>query len=305
MALNKVGICYHNRLPAAQVLAEELAAALADTAAGTWLCCAWDDSTLQGHLEGSDLIISVGGDGTMLWAARAALARGIPVLGVSMGSLAFLAELPGADAVRRIPTLLRGEVRIEERATLQAELLATAMGPGRAPGAREGPYYAVNDVVVARGTAGRPVSLRVAVDGAQVAALRADGVIVATATGSTAYSLSLGGPVLHPQAPELILNFAAPHMASARALVLPATASVEVWVETDHEAVLSVDGQVNRPLASGDGLRIARSPYPARFVRLHPPEETYHRLGRQLGWLAKTRPREAGAFGAGEGRARE
>ncbi|MFQ5879582.1 MAG: NAD(+)/NADH kinase [Dehalococcoidia bacterium] len=279
MTSNKVGICYHNRLPAARELAEELADVLSAVAASRWLCVAWDDAAMERYIEGTDLLISVGGDGTMLWAARAALTRGIPVLGISMGSLAFLAELPAADALRRIPTLLRGEVRVEERTTLQAEV--TSAG---AHGIR---YYAVNDVVVARGTAGRPVSLRVGVDGAAVASLRADGAIVATATGSTAYSLSVGGPVLHPQAPEMILSFVSPHMAMARPLVLPATATVELRVETDHQAVLSVDGQVNRPLASGDGVRVTRSPYPARFVRLRPPEETYHRLGHRLGWLGQ------------------
>ncbi len=277
--MNRVGICYHNKSAEAANVAMALKEAIGIVTNESWLCTAWDEETLNRNIDGTDLLISAGGDGTILWAARSALTRGIPVLGVRMGILAFLAELSASEALERIPALLQSESSIEERTTLQVEITA--------PGANAGPFHAINDVVVSRGAIGRPITLRVSVDGMEVASLRSDGVIIATATGSTAYSLAVGGPVLPPEAPELVLNFVAPHMTVATALVLPATATVEVQVGDDEEAILSVDGQTDRPLSTGETVRIVRGKYPARFLRTHAAGESYRKLGATLGWLPR------------------
>jgi NAD+ kinase len=277
--VNKVGICYHNKSAEAANVAKALSDALSGVASESWLCQAWDDETLKRNIDGTDLLISAGGDGTILWAARSALTHGIPVLGVRLGILAFLAELSASEALERIPTLLQSESSIEERTTLQTEIAS--------PIANAGPFHAINDVVVSRGAIGRPISLRVSVDSVEVASLRSDGVIIATATGSTAYSLAVGGPVLPPEASELVLNFVAPHMTVATALVLPATAAVEVQIGDDDEAFLSVDGQIDRPLVTGEVVRVVRGKYLARFLRTHTPGESYRKLGATLGWLPR------------------
>lgn len=281
--MNKIGIYYHERLPEARALAEELRVALLAQADEAWVGSVWDDNTSQQHLAGTDLIICVGGDGTVLRAAKLVLPRSVPILGVNMGRLGFLAELAADEALAKVPEILRGNGQIEERAMLAAKLVSPPQGGG--------PFYVLNDVVVGRAAPGRPVYVGVRVDDLPVASYRADAVIVATATGSTGYALSAGGPVLHPCATEMVVMPVAPHLVVPRALVLPPSSQVELWVETDHKAVLSVDGQEDLELVSGSRVRVTASPYVTRFLRLTPPSRFYTDLGHRLGWL----PSGAGA----------
>jgi NAD+ kinase len=248
--------------------------------AEVWLTPAWGDEEARRNLEGTDLLICVGGDGTMLWAARLVILHRVLLLGVNMGRLGFLTELRAEEAQQRLPAVLEGEFRVEERTMLHAEFLA-------APGASsegEKRYHALNDVVIGRGAPGRAVVVDVSLDGKSLALYRADAVIVATATGSTGYVLSVGGPILDPEAHELVLMPVAPHLAAARALVLPSATIFELRTITDHAAILSVDGQVNRKLANGEGVRVFHSPHLARFLRLGSPMDYYAGLGERLGW---------------------
>jgi NAD+ kinase len=240
-----------------------------------WQTSDWNDHEAQHNIEGTDAIICLGGDGSMLWAARAVVPHAVPILGVNMGRLGFLAELGPKDLMEKLPRVLGGEARVEERAMLQVTVPVWGQT-----------FQALNDVVVGRSLAGRPVYLDVSVDAHRLALYRADAVIVATATGSTAYSLSAGGPVLHPEARELILSPVAPHLAPARSLVLSADAVVDLVVSTHEGATVSVDGQVNRVLSSGDSVSVCRSPHVARFLRLYEPAEYYHILAERLDWLA-------------------
>ena len=146
-------------------------------------------------------------------------------------------------------------------------------------------HHALNDVIVGRASVGRPLYVETAVDGVRLAIHRCDAVIVATATGSTAYSLSAGGPILHPESPELLLTPVAPHLGSARPVVLPRDATIDLTVTADKEAVVSVDGQIDRPLASGDSVSVCRSAHTARFVRFSKPQDYYAVLAEKLGWL--------------------
>jgi NAD+ kinase len=246
-----------------------------------WLASAWDEREARRNLDGTELLICVGGDGTMLWAARLVILHPTLLLGINMGRLGFLAELGAEEALAKLPQILEGGFRIEERTLLHGEFLEA---PG-APAAEGKRYHALNDIMVGRGAPGRAVHVEASIDGKRLAHYRGDAVIVATATGSTGYLLSVGGPVLHPEAHELVLMPVAPHLAVARALVLPSSAVIELRVTSHEKGILSVDGQVNKELAKGEGVRVFHSSHLARFLRLGSPLDYYAALSQQLGWL--------------------
>jgi NAD+ kinase len=143
-------------------------------------------------------------------------------------------------------------------------------------------YYALNDVVVARGAVARVVYIEASIDGKKLTTYKADGVVVATATGSTGYSLSAGGPILHPSAKEFLLLPILPHLSLGYSLVLPATAVVRLRLATVHKATLSIDGHINPPLADGAVITVRRSLVSARFLRIHPKNAFYSTLERKL-----------------------
>ena len=207
--MNKVGIFIAARWRGANELLDSLRDVLDSQVEEVWQTSNWDDSPAQERIEGTDCIICLGGDGSMLWAARAVVPHAVPIFGVNMGRLGFLAEIGPKELMDMLPRVLAGEGRVEERAMLQAQVPAWGQT-----------FQALNDVVVGRSFAGRPVYLDVSVDGRRLAVYGSDAVIVATATGSTGYSLSAGGPILHPESRDLVLTPVAPHLAPARSLVL-------------------------------------------------------------------------------------
>jgi NAD+ kinase len=268
--LKKVGILYHPKITAAKALAEELSNLLLSLEASVWLCSAWEEERARAQMEGTDLLLSVGGDGTILRAVRAALGCYVPIVGVNLGRLGFMTELRRTEARDRIPVYLKGEGWIDERAMLEVELNG------------DGPFHALNDLFIGRGAIPRVVYVDTYIDGAHLTTYKADGVIMSTATGSTGYSLAAGGPVLYPQAKEIILNAISPHPTFANALVLPYTAVVELRVNTSHKAMLSIDGQINLDLEDGDSVKVRLSPHVARFLRAHPPTYFYSTLMNRL-----------------------
>jgi len=276
--LKRVGILYHPKIVAAGVLAEELEGFLPSLGTSVWLCSAWEEDKVKGCLTGTELILSIGGDGTILRAARAVVPEAIPIIGINLGTLGFMTELSAEECREKLPAFLAGEGWIDERAMLQVEVSRAGKGVTL-------PFNALNDVVVGRGAVSRVVRVDAIIDGAFLTTYKADGVIVATATGSTGYSLAAGGPILYPQAREMLLNPIAPHLVYANPLLLPSTAVVELETHTDHQAMLSIDGQVDLALESGDTLRARLSPHVTRFLRAQAPTFFYsslmHRLGRR------------------------
>ncbi len=290
--MNKVGCCYHPKLPddLGRRVAEELCAAADPHVGETWIASAWDEEATRRHVPGTDLLLCIGGDGTVLRAARAVIPHDTLLLGVNMGRLGFLTELDAAGALERLPEILAGAGRVEERAMLHAEIVAPeADDGGEAPpdGGPSGParHDALNDVVIGRVTLGRTVQVVVLVDGSRLADYRADGVIVATATGSTAYSLSAGGPVLPPESRDILMTPLSPHLAPRNSIVLPPTAVVEVQLAPGQQATMSIDGERDLDLAAGETVRVTLGPHRARFLRLNPPAQFYERLARRLNWL--------------------
>ncbi len=272
--MKKVGIFIAARWSGAKDLLESLRGALSAQVEEVWQTSSWDHSADVENIEGTDLIICLGGDGSMLWAARAIVPHAVPILGVNMGRLGFLAEIGPKELMDLLPRVLAGEGRVEERAMLQAQVPAWGQT-----------FQALNDVVVGRSTAGRPVYLDASVDGRRLALYRCDAVVVATATGSTGYSLSAGGPILHPESRHIVLTPVAPHLVPGRPLVLPEDAVIDLVVSMEEGATVAIDGQVNRSLESGDSVSVCRSPHVARFLRLSDPADYYGTLAKRLEWL--------------------
>jgi len=269
--VNKVGIFVAARWRGATGLVDGLRAALAAEVAEVWQTSSWDEPAAQEQIEGTDLVVCLGGDGSMLWAARAVVPHPVPILGVNMGRLGFLAEIGPQELMEKLPSVLSGAGRVEQRAMLQAQVPAWGQT-----------FQALNDVVIGRALPGRPVYMDVTVDGQRLAVYRCDAVIVATATGSTGYSLSAGGPILHPESRDLLLTPVAPHLTPALPLVLPGDAVIDLIVSTEDGAAVSIDGQVNRTLGSGDRVSVCRSPHVARFLRLSRPQDYYRMLAERL-----------------------
>jgi len=268
--VKKIGILYHPLNEAAYPLAEELKGFLESKGVSAWLCSAWECDEAKAQLDNTDLILTIGGDGTILRAAEVVVPAPIPITGVNLGKLGFMTELKAEEVKAKLPALLAGKGWLDERSMLEAELVAAD---------REAPrrFHALNDVVLARGEIARVVYVDASIDGEPLATYKADGVMVSTATGSTGYALAAGGPVLHPRAEEFLLVPILPHLSPAHALVLSAKTVVRLRINTTHKATLSIDGHINLPLPSGAVVTVKHSPDKIRFLRIH-PEKFYRSL---------------------------
>lgn len=266
--MNRVGILYHPRLEKARDLANKLADSLSEQGVKSWQCSAWEEDKAKSQVAGSDLILSIGGDGTILRVARIITPLAVPILGINLGRLGFITDLNADGALSQLPRLLDGEGWMEERAMLQAQL-------------QERSFHALNDVVV-RSTAVRLINIEVKIDGELLGTYRADGIILATATGSTAYSLAAGGPILSPQSREIILQPISCHLGLSHSLVLPPQSMVNLKTVDEDKAILSIDGQADLPLPGRQDVEVKLSPYLARFLRLNQPSYFYSSLRQKL-----------------------
>lgn len=210
--------------------------------------------------EGCDLIVVLGGDGTLLSAARAVGERQIPLLAVNLGGLGFMMTTGPDELPAALESVGRSDFRLDSRMVLEARLVRQGADIDR--------FFALNDVVVANGSVARLLHLAAYADGDYVCGYRSDGLILSTPTGSTAYSLSAGGPVMAPDVAALSLTPICPHTLSNRSVVLPATAEVEIRVSAgDEENYLSVDGQVGRHLEPEDVIRARKANHTVDIVQ--------------------------------------
>jgi NAD+ kinase len=226
--------------------------------------------------EGCDLMVVFGGDGTLLAAARALGGRQIPLLAVNLGGLGFLTAITRDEVYPELERALRGEHRIGARRMLCCEILRD--------GEKQASYDALNDVVVTKSSIARMIDLDAFIDRNFVCAYKADGLIIATPTGSTAYSLSAGGPIIFPKVGALCLTPICPHMLTNRPVIVPDTSIISVLNRGgDQEAYLTIDGQVGEPLQSGDKVVCSRSPHVLQLIR--PPRSMFFDVLRQkLSW---------------------
>lgn len=267
-------IFHHPKLTESEALARQIAAFLQAqglTAEYGFI----DEESTQTVARQADLLIALGGDGTMLRVSRAGALNNQPVLGINLGRLGFLVEVQPQDWQAALQRVIQGNYRIEERMMLHADHC------------REGvtlqSFEALNEVVLGRGSIVRPIRLQTLVDNELLTTYVADGLIVSTPTGSTAYALAAGGPVLPPETRNMLLVPISPHLSLNRSVVLPPESVVDITVRTDHEAVVSIDGQISLPIEDRDNLCVRLSQQVSRFVSLRPPTHFYKTLAESMG----------------------
>jgi NAD+ kinase len=277
MNITRVGILYHPMVEATHSKAEGLADFLRSRSLAAWVSSAWEQKKNKELLDDTDLILSVGGDGTILRSAQVALQNETPIVGINMGTLGFLTEIKATEAIDHLSEILDGKGWIDERAMLKVE---TSSEDPQAE--NSGTFHALNDVVVARGAIARLIHIETSINGEHLTNYRADGVILATATGSTGYALAAGGPVLHSHSEDYVMVPIVAHLGLNYSLVLSARTEVRLQITTTHQATLSVDGHINVPLTDGSTITVSRSSKKSRFLRIHPQNYFYSSLEQKL-----------------------
>jgi NAD+ kinase len=223
----------------------------------------------------SDIIIVFGGDGTLLGVARLVGSRGVPILGVNMGGLGFIAELGRDELCKNIDMLFSEECCFEERIMLLADVYR-----GRKKIAQQS---ALNDVVLNKAALARMFELDLDIDGQYVSSFRADGLIISTPTGSTAHSLSAGGPILYPTLETFLITPICPHTLASRPIVLPDTLHIEILIKSGEDVYLTLDGQVGVPLKTNDRVKVKKADYKTKFLTLH-DRDYFKVLRTKLKW---------------------
>ena len=230
----------------------------------------------KGELPGQvDLVIVLGGDGTLLSMARAVGDLGVPILGVNLGGLGFLTATTLEEMLPALERLLAGGMEIEERMMLSARLRRGGQGIGD--------YIALNDVVITKSAMSRIIDLSVSVGGRHAISYRADGLIISTPTGSTAYNLSAGGPILFPTMDAVVLTPIAPHTLSNRPIVVPGAQRIEVTLRAEQDVMLTMDGQIGVPLRERDVVEVQKAAARIRLVRF-PQKDFFSVLRTKLKW---------------------
>ncbi len=235
-----------------------------------------DDPDLRSAIRKNeaDLLIALGGDGTMLRSGHLCAPAGLPVLGINLGRFGFLTEIQRDQWLEKLPALLEGRYWIEHRMMLKAERWKDDTHLGT--------WQVVNETFVGQGRVKRPVRLETFVDGINLTTYVADGLIVSTPTGSTAYALAAGGPILPPDLRNILLVPVAPHLSIDRAVILAEGSSVTIQIESEHESIMSVDGQPPVEMFVGDRVEVCASEYNVSFVRVKEPNYFYDNLTQYL-----------------------
>jgi len=266
-----VAIAVHPKNDQAYSLAEEIGASLREQGKKVLLGRMDEDTLRNGMIDGKqDLLIALGGDGTMLRAGHISAASQVPILGINLGRYGFLTEIQRDEWQDALQRVLRGDFRLEKRMMLESILFRQGEEFGR--------WNALNDAVISRGETIRPVQLEVFINNRHLSTIVADAIIASTATGSTAYAMAAGGPILSPELRNIILVPVAPHLSIEQSLVLDESVLISVNVYTSHEAVISIDGQPAINLESQDHVEIRASKDVVQFIRFQDPGYFYRNL---------------------------
>ncbi len=275
-SFDRIAVVYPPQMPEAAAEGKHVAQALREMDVSHVVARQISNEELRSEIQSGafDLLIALGGDGTMLRAVHLSAPQGVPVLGINFGHFGFLIEVQRETWRQCLPDLLAGRFWVEERMMLVTEHWRA--------GSRLGSWQTLNEAAVARGQIVRPIVIDAQVDGAELACYVADGLLVATATGSTAYALAVGGPIMPPELRNMLIVPIAPHLSVDRAVILPEGAHVSLHIQTSHQAVLSVDGHPPAHLENGDEVRVAASDHTARFVRFEEKGYFYRNLTRYM-----------------------
>ncbi len=274
MTIKRMGVLAHPTRPQSAPIAEHIAHTLEAAGLDVWhFFSQWDDEQVRQQIAGTDMVVAIGGDGSMLRAARVCAPFGVPVLGVNTGHLGFLTEIRRVeDWGVTLDAVLAGGYWIEQRMMIAI----TAYHDDQIIAQSD----ALNDAVVSRGAVTRVIRLEAFIDHDWTTTYNADALIIATATGSTAYALACGGPILPPELRNILIVPVAPHLSLERPIVLPEGATVEVAVTLDNqpEIVLAADGIPLCDLCAGDRVSVQASHHVSRFVRLRERNYFYRSL---------------------------
>jgi NAD+ kinase len=270
-AIQRVAIATHPQLPIASDEAELIASFLHQQEIDTIHGSLYDeDLRNQVKINAVDLLIALGGDGTMLRAGHLCGPHGVPILGINLGKFGFLTAINRDEWDTALIRLLKGDGWLEQRMMLNAKQIHDENNIGS--------WHILNEVFIGRGAIVRPVHLDAYVDERFLTTYVADGLIAATPTGSTAYALAAGGPILPPELRNILLVPVAPHLSIDRAIVLAEGATVTVTVHTDHQAIICIDGQPPIQIKDGDQIHIRASDHTVQFVRIQDPGYFYRNL---------------------------
>ena len=264
----------HPSRPDTHPVAQEIANMLCNRGIEHWVYTVWDESRVSDDVAAADVVMAIGGDGAMLRAGRVCAEQGVPVLGVNMGWLGFLTEIQQPDDCESgLDALLAGNYWIEQRMLLQASLMEDR---SRIIGC----YRALNDVVISGNVFGRMVQIAAYIDKHWATTYNADALILSTPTGSTAYALATGGPILPPELRNILMVPMAPHLSMDRPIVLArgAVVDIEPTRENRHVVVLTIDGKVEAELGANQHVRITSAEPVSQFVRLRERNYFYRSL---------------------------
>ncbi len=272
--IKRIGVLAHPSRPDTHPVAREIAATLRQRGIENWVQAVWDEDSVARDVACSDVVMAIGGDGAMLRAARVCAEQEVPVLGVNMGWLGFLTEIEKPeDCAKGLDKLLAGDYWIERRMMLQAAVLEDKRRV-------IGSFRALNDVLVSGSVFGRMVQIAAYIDKHWATTYNADALILSTPTGSTAYALATGGPILPPELHNILLTPMAPHLSMDRPIVLSqgAVVDIEPTRENRHNVVLTVDGRVAAELDENQHICVKSAEPQSQFVRLRDRNYFYRSL---------------------------
>ena len=272
--IKHIGVLAHPLRPDTHPVAERIGETLVQKGIRQWVYTQWDESTFNADVAQTDMVIAIGGDGAMLKAARVCAEYDVPVLGINMGWLGFLTEVnrPG-DWDRTLPRLLSGDYWIEERMMLNVSVIENKLHECAS-------FDALNDVVISGNVFGRMIQIDAYIDKHWAITYNSDGLIVSTPTGSTAYALATGGPILPPELRNILMVPVAPHLSMERPIVLSEGAVLDIQPsdENRNQIVLTVDGKVVAELDDNQHICVKSAEHVSRFVRLRERNYFYRSL---------------------------
>jgi NAD+ kinase len=269
--VKEIGILYHPKVEKTERFANDLLHFLRSKDIKCWVHSSWDEAGARKALGNSDLIVSVGGDGTILRVARIIFPLGIPIVGVNFGNLGFMTELEAGEATDKLQLIINGEGWIDERVMLQARVSSSGHV-----------FHALNDVVAGRGKFLRLINIDVSLDGEFFSTYRADAVIISTSTGSTGYLLAADGPVMYPESRDIIMKAVCPHLNMDKAIIVSPSTRINLKVYTNHDAIVCMDGQVEETLKNGDEIEVSITEKTTKFLRLRDKNSFYKTLTAKL-----------------------
>jgi len=271
MTVSRIGFAYNPTIEAAVELSARAAGWCQVRGIAEWVAPSGDTPSLLRELPTTDLLVVLGGDGTFLRAARAVSEVDVPLLGINLGKVGFLSKAEGNDFETVLGLIAAGDYRIDERMAIEGRILRGS-GPPHGAGKRVEPtgnetrHFALNDIVIARGSLARVCRLDVEIDESHLATFTADGLVVASPTGSTGYSFSAGGPIVDPVSRNLIVTPIAAYLSAIRSVVVSPNQVVRCTVVDAHEALVSIDGREDLPVDVGDVVEVRALDRPIRLI---------------------------------------